>query len=82
MNFLQYVPLWRKYLLSCTLGGLRLAAGQHHLAAAIPQLFRWRRDSVRGYRESRLGPKDNINGGNPYGGNFRIVATGAHISSA
>jgi outer membrane protein insertion porin family len=30
-------------------------------------------DSVRGYRDSRLGPKDNINGGNPYGGNLRIV---------
>src|SRR5437588_4814805 len=29
-------------------------------------------DSVRGYRESRLGPKDNF--GNPYGGNLRIVS--------
>jgi outer membrane protein insertion porin family len=30
-------------------------------------------DSVRGYRESRLGPRDNIGIGNPYGGNFRVV---------
>jgi outer membrane protein insertion porin family len=30
-------------------------------------------DNIRGYRESRLGPKDNIGVGNPYGGNFRIV---------
>ncbi len=30
-------------------------------------------DSVRGYRESRLGPRDNIGLGNPYGGNFRVV---------
>jgi outer membrane protein insertion porin family len=29
-------------------------------------------DSIRGYRESRLGPKDNY--GNPYGGNLKIVA--------
>jgi outer membrane protein insertion porin family len=28
-------------------------------------------DTVRGYRESRLGPKDQF--GNPYGGNLRIV---------
>jgi outer membrane protein insertion porin family len=28
-------------------------------------------DSIRGYRESRLGPKDQF--GNPYGGNLRIV---------
>jgi outer membrane protein insertion porin family len=31
-------------------------------------------DSVRGYRESRLGPRDNIGIGNPYGGNFRVVS--------
>jgi outer membrane protein insertion porin family len=29
-------------------------------------------DSVRGYRESRLGPKDQF--GNPYGGNLRITS--------
>ena len=29
-------------------------------------------DSVRGYRESRLGPKDNF--GRPYGGNIKTVA--------
>jgi outer membrane protein insertion porin family len=29
-------------------------------------------DSVRGYRESRLGPKDQF--GNPYGGNMRVVS--------
>ncbi len=30
-------------------------------------------DSIRGYRESRLGPRDNIGIGNPFGGNFRVV---------
>jgi outer membrane protein insertion porin family len=29
-------------------------------------------ESVRGYRESRLGPKDNF--GNPYGGNMKVAA--------
>jgi outer membrane protein insertion porin family len=28
-------------------------------------------DDVRGFRESRLGPKDNF--GNPYGGNMKVV---------
>ena len=31
-------------------------------------------DSVRGYRESTLGPRDNIGIGNPFGGNFRVVS--------
>ncbi len=30
-------------------------------------------DSVRGFRESTLGPRDNIGIGNPFGGNFRVV---------
>jgi outer membrane protein insertion porin family len=29
-------------------------------------------DTIRGYRESRLGPKDQF--GNPYGGNLRVVS--------
>ncbi len=33
------------------------------------QFFAGGPDSVRGYRESRLGPKDNF--GNPYGGNMQ-----------
>ena len=31
-------------------------------------------DSVRGYRESTLGPRDNIGIGNPFGGNLRVVS--------
>jgi outer membrane protein insertion porin family len=31
-------------------------------------------DSVRGYRESTLGPRDNIGIGNPFGGNFRVIS--------
>jgi outer membrane protein insertion porin family len=35
------------------------------------QYFAGGPDTVRGYKESRLGPKDNF--GNPYGGNLRVV---------
>ncbi len=36
------------------------------------QFFAGGPDSVRGFRESRLGPKDSF--GNPYGGNMKVVA--------
>jgi len=36
------------------------------------QYFAGGPDTVRGYRESRLGPRDNF--GNPYGGNMKVVA--------
>ena len=36
------------------------------------QYFAGGPDSVRGFRESRLGPKDNF--GRPYGGNIKTVA--------
>ena len=35
------------------------------------QFFAGGPESVRGYRESRLGPKDSF--GNPYGGNMKMV---------
>jgi outer membrane protein insertion porin family len=73
-EFLQYVPLWRKYLLSLH-AGVDYGSPLGSTTSLPPYLnyFGGGADSVRGYRESRLGPKDNINGGNPYGGNFRIV---------
>ena len=36
------------------------------------QFFGGGPDNVRGFRESRLGPKDQF--GNPYGGNMRITS--------
>ena len=36
------------------------------------QLFGGGPDSVRGFREDWLGPRDNF--GNPYGGNFRLTS--------
>jgi len=73
-QFLQYVPIWRKWLLSFN-AQIDYASALGHTTALPPYLnyFAGGPDSVRGYRESRLGPRDNIGEGNPYGGNFRVV---------
>jgi outer membrane protein insertion porin family len=73
-QYLQYVPIWRKWLLSFN-AQVDYASALGHTTALPPYLnyFAGGPDSVRGYRESRLGPRDNIGIGNPYGGNLRVV---------
>jgi len=73
-QFLQYVPLWRKYLMSLH-AAVDYGSPLGSTTSLPPYLnyFAGGADSVRGYRDSTLGPKDNINGGHPYGGNLRIV---------
>ena len=73
-DFLQYVPLWGKYLLSLH-GAMDYGAPLGHTTSLPPYLnyFAGGEDSVRGYRDSTLGPRDNINSGDPSGGNLRIV---------
>jgi outer membrane protein insertion porin family len=73
-DFLQYVPLWGKYLLSLH-GAVDYGAPLGSTTSLPPYLnyFAGGEDSVRGYRDSTLGPRDNVNSGNPYGGNLRIV---------
>ena len=73
-QYLQYVPIWKKWLLSFN-AQIDYASALGHTTALPPYLnyFAGGPDSVRGYRESRLGPRDNIGEGNPYGGNFRVV---------
>jgi outer membrane protein insertion porin family len=73
-DFLQYVPLWGKYVLSLH-GALDYGAPLGSTTSLPPYLnyFAGGVDSIRGYRDSTLGPRDNINGGDPYGGNLRIV---------
>jgi outer membrane protein insertion porin family len=73
-QFLQYVPVWKKWLLSFN-AQIDYASALGRTTALPPYLnyFAGGPDSVRGYRESRLGPRDNIGEGNPYGGNFRVV---------
>jgi outer membrane protein insertion porin family len=72
-QFLKYVPVWRTWALSF-LDGVDYGAPLGTTTAIPPfrQFYGGGPDSVRGYRESRLGPKDQF--GNPYGGNLRITS--------
>ncbi len=72
-QFVKYVPLGRHLTLSFFEG---VDYGQPFgNTTAIPpfrQFYGGGPDSVRGFRESRLGPKDQF--GNPFGGNLRITS--------
>jgi outer membrane protein insertion porin family len=73
-DFISYIPLWRKFLISVQ-ASVDYASALGKTTSLPPYLnyFAGGPDSVRGYRESTLGPRDNIGIGNPYGGNFRLV---------
>src|SRR6185437_5797603 len=73
-QYLQYVPLWKKWLLSLN-AQVDYASALGRTTGLPPYLnyFGGGPDSVRGFRESTLGPRDNIGYGNPYGGNLRVV---------
>ena len=72
-DILQFVPLFKGFSL---MFNHEVAYGNAlGSTTAIPpyrQFFGGGPDSVRGYRESRLGPKDKF--GNPYGGNLSVLA--------
>ncbi len=72
-QFLRYVPLWHSFAFSF-FDSLDYGAPLGNTTAMPPyrQFFGGGPDSVRGYRESRLGPKDQF--GNPYGGNMRLTS--------
>ena len=72
-QFLKYVPLWHTWALSF-FDGVDYGAPMGTTTSIPPyrQFYGGGPDSVRGYRESRLGPKDQF--GNPYGGNLRITS--------
>ncbi len=73
-QFIKYVPIVGKWLFSDQFT-FDYASALGKTTALPPYLnyFAGGPDSVRGYRESTLGPRDNIGLGNPYGGNMRIV---------
>jgi outer membrane protein insertion porin family len=74
LQFLQYIPVWRKWLLSYNAQvDYAAALGKTTFLPPYLNYFAGGPDSVRGFRESTLGPRDNIGIGNPWGGNFRIV---------
>jgi len=73
-DFLKFIPVWGKYVLSIH-GAIDYGSPLGRTTSLPPYLnyFAGGIDSVRGYRDSTLGPRDNINAGDPYGGNLRII---------
>jgi outer membrane protein insertion porin family len=73
LQFIKYIPLGRHLTLSF-LEGVDYGQPLGDTTALPPyrQFFGGGPDSVRGFRESRLGPKDQF--GNPYGGNLRVTS--------
>jgi len=71
-EFLKYVPLFGRFALALNAQvGYGKALGDTTALPPFRNFFAGGPDSVRGYRESRLGPKDNF--GNPYGGNLLTI---------
>jgi outer membrane protein insertion porin family len=71
-EWLKYVPLFKRFSLALNFEAAYGDALQD--TTALPpyrQFFAGGPDSVRGFRESRLGPKDQ--NGRPYGGNLLVV---------
>src|SRR5690606_27762628 len=72
-SLVQYVPIWRRFT---GVLNVNIAYGNSFGdTTALPpyrQFYAGGPDTVRGFRESRMGPKDNW--GNPYGGNLLTVA--------
>ncbi|TAK52954.1 MAG: hypothetical protein EPO25_12470, partial [Gammaproteobacteria bacterium] len=71
-EYLQLLPLGRRWTLAI---GAEVGYGDAYgkSTTALPpyrQFFGGGPDSVRGFQESRLGPKDSF--GNPYGGNLKV----------
>jgi outer membrane protein insertion porin family len=71
-EFIKYVPLFGRFTLQL---GADLAYGMDiGETTALPpyrQFYGGGPETVRGYRESRLGPKDDY--GRPFGGNLKVV---------
>jgi outer membrane protein insertion porin family len=71
-DYVQFIPIWRQFTL---MFNAQLAYGKAlGDTTALPpfrQYFAGGPESVRGFRESRLGPKDSF--GNPYGGNLKFT---------
>ena len=71
-DLLKFVPVWRQFTLMFNLeAAYGKALGDTTALPPYRQFFAGGPDSVRGFRESRLGPKDNF--GRPYGGNIKTV---------
>jgi outer membrane protein insertion porin family len=71
-DYLQFLPLgrWFTLMLNSEIG-YGQALGDTTSMPPYRQFFAGGPETVRGYRESRLGPKDSF--GNPYGGNIKFT---------
>jgi outer membrane protein insertion porin family len=73
-EFMQYLPVWRQTVMSFH-AAVDYGAPLGSTTSLPPYMnyFAGGADSVRGYRDSSLGPRDNIGSGNATGGNLRVV---------
>jgi outer membrane protein insertion porin family len=72
-DFLQLIPVWRQWTVALS-GELGFGDALGKNTTALPpfrQFFAGGPESIRGFTESRLGPKDSF--GNPYGGNMKVI---------
>jgi outer membrane protein insertion porin family len=72
-DYLQFVPLVGRWTLALAAElGFAMDIGPTTASPPYRNFFAGGPDTVRGYRESRLGPKDSF--GNPFGGNLKVAA--------
>ena len=72
-DYLQLLPLWKKWTFAMA-ANIAYGDALGKNTTSLPpyrQFFAGGPDTVRGFSESRLGPKDGF--GNPYGGNLKVV---------
>jgi len=72
-DFLQLLPISKRWTVALS-GELGFGQALGKDTTALPpyrQFFAGGPDSIRGFSESRLGPKDSF--GNPYGGNMKVI---------
>ena len=71
-DYLQFVPLVGRWTLAMAAElGFAMDIGPTTASPPYRNFFAGGPDTVRGYRESRIGPKDTF--GNPFGGNLKVA---------
>jgi outer membrane protein insertion porin family len=72
-NFTKYIPISRRWVVRLNAElGYGQALGETTALPPYKQYYGGGPESIRGYRESYMGPKDTF--GNPYGGNVLVVS--------
>jgi outer membrane protein insertion porin family len=72
-DYLQLIPVWKQWTIALT-SEIAWGDALGKDTTSLPpyrQFYAGGPDTVRGFSESRLGPKDSF--GNPYGGNLKVV---------